>query len=147
MGNMQLAVAQAGGRVVESNLAKERDGSTRGTLSFEVPVDKAQGLIDQAKKEGTIRAAQSNKNLQVPSGALAKARIELSLVTPDTIVEPGTGPLASIRNALSTSVRALLWSLQVVVIGLCTVLPFAVILWGAWRLVKRRKNSSLGAAA
>ncbi len=144
MAKLQLAVSQAGGRVVESNLSKEGNGATHGTFSFEVPLDKAQALIDEAKQQGTIRAAQSSKNLQASAGPLAKARVELSLITPDTIVEPGTGPLATIRNGLATSVKALLWSLELVVIGLCAVLPFGLVLWGGWKFIKRRTKASVG---
>ena len=141
MAKLQLAVSQAGGRVIESNLSKEGNGATHGTFSFEAPLDKSQALIDEAKQQGTVRAAQSSKNLQASVGTLAKARVELLLVTPDTIVEPGTGPWATIRNGLATSVKALLWSLELVVIGLCTVLPFGLVLWGGWKFIKRRTKS------
>lgn len=145
MAELQAVVNDAGGRILESNLNKDRDGSTRGTLSFEVALDKAAGLIGKAKGAGPVRAAQSSKNLQVPAGALAKAKVDLALISPDSIVDAGTGPLATIRNGLATSVRALLWSLQLVVIGFCTVVPFAMILWAIWKLIKRRKSASVQA--
>ncbi len=142
MKELQDAVQQAGGRIVESNLSKERDGGTRGTLTFEAPLDKAPALVDQARKEGTVRVQQASKNLQVPAGTHAKSQVALSLVTPDTLVEPGTGPLASIRDALATSAKALLLSLRLIVVGLCTVVPFVLIVWGGWKLIKRRKSTS-----
>lgn len=136
--NLQLAAQDAGGRVTDSNLSKEHDGTTTGQLTVEVPLAKSQQVIDQAKKLGTVRAVQANRNQQVPAGALAKAKIVATFTTAEAIVEPGHGVFATIRNGLSTSVAGLLWSLQLIVIGLCFVLPWLAILWGGWRLLKRR---------
>ncbi len=145
--NLQLAAQDAGGRVTDSNLSKEHDGTTTGQLTVEVPLAKSQQVIDQAKKLGTVRAVQATRNQQVPAGSLAKAKIVATFTTADAIVEPGHGVLATIRNGLSTSVAGLLWSLQLIVIGLCFVLPWIAILWGGWRLLKRRSSSASGTGA
>jgi hypothetical protein len=34
-----------------------------------------------------------------------------------------------------------MWSLQLIVIGLCFVIPWLLILWGGWRLLKRRAKA------
>lgn len=142
---MQQAAADAGGRVTEQNMSRERDGSSTGKIAVEVPLDKAAGVVDQAKKLGAVRAVSAAKNQQVPAGALARARIDLTFGTADTIVEPGRGVWATIRNGLSTSVSGLLWSLQLIVIGLCFVLPWALVVWAGWKLVKRRKPAPVTA--
>jgi hypothetical protein len=76
----------------------------------------------------------------VPAGKLAKARIDLTLGTADTLVEPGKGLWATLRNGLATSVTGLLWSLQIIVVGLCFVLPWALVIAVVWKLSRRRKS-------
>ena len=47
-------------------------------------------------------------------------------------------PLGS--GKLATSIAGLAWSVQLIVIGLCFVLPWALILWAGWRWLKRRHS-------
>jgi TRAP-type C4-dicarboxylate transport system permease small subunit len=35
-----------------------------------------------------------------------------------------------------------MWSLQILVVGLCFVVPWALLLWGGWRLVKRTRRAT-----
>jgi hypothetical protein len=56
----------------------------------------------------------------------------------DAIVTPDSGIWASIRQGLSTSVAGLMWSLRLIVIGVCFVLPWVLVLVIIWRFIKRR---------
>jgi autotransporter-associated beta strand protein len=147
LAKLQLAAQQAGGRIVDSNLSREINGQASGKLAVDVPAGQANAVIDQARQLGSVRAVRASQNPQVPGGSLSRARIEVTLVTPDTLVEPGTGVWATIRNGLATSVTGLLWSLRLIVIGLCFVLPWVLILAIGWRLVRRRNKSAAPATA
>ena len=79
---------------------------------------------------------------------MARARIELTLASPDVLVTPERGAKASLRNGLSTSLAGLAWSLQLIVIGLCLIGPWLLLIlliWFAVRLVRwlRRKTTPI----
>ena len=78
----------------------------------------------------------------MPAGPLAKARVEVTFGNAEAIVAPDRGIGASIRRGLSTSALGLMWSLQLIVIGLCFVLPWVAVLWVGWRLVKGRRKGT-----
>ena len=47
---------------------------------------------------------------------------------------------ASIKKGLSVSMLALSWSLTLVMIGLCFVVPIGAIAWGVWKVARRGKK-------
>src|SRR5262249_3840976 len=135
MQNLSNAVTAASGRTLETLLTQDESNKTVGRLVVEVPVDKADALVDLAKQQGKVRVAESSRNAQVPEGPLARARLNVTIGTGESIVAAERGLWASIRDGLSTSVRGLLLSLQVIIIGLCLIAPWALILWGGWKLL------------
>ncbi|MEO6436567.1 MAG: DUF4349 domain-containing protein, partial [Tepidisphaeraceae bacterium] len=138
MADLQATAQTAGGRTVESNLSKDRDGRSQAKVVVEVPLDQAAEVVRHAKDLGTVRAIDADKNLKVPAGALSRARIEVIFGNADAIVAPAHGLWASIRSGFATSLAGLAWSVQLIVIGLCFVLPWALILWAGWKWMKRR---------
>ena len=58
-----------------------------------------------------------------------RGRIELTLATPDAIVSGERSLWSSIRSGLATSISGLMWSLQIIIVGLCFVVPWVLILW------------------
>ncbi len=141
MADVQATAAGDSARIVESNLSKARAGRTIGHLVLEVPLERAGQLTEHVRKLGTVRVFDTSRNEQAPEGKLAKARIEITLGNAEAIVAPGQGVWASVRQALATSATGLLWSLQVVIIGLCFVLPWVAVLWGGWKLVRRGRKT------
>ena len=77
---------------------------------------------------------QSTKNPQVPDGDLAIARLEVTLSNVELIVPPGGSFLEQIRNGLATSFRVLSLSLYFLVVGICALGPWAILLYGVYRL-------------
>ena len=142
MGSLQATAASVGGRVVESNLSKDREGRSQAKVVVEVPLEKAGEMVRSARDLGAVRAIEANKNLQVPSGPLSRARIDVIFGNAEAIVAPERGLWASIRRGLSTSLAGLAWSVQLIVIGLCFVLPWVLILWAVWKLIKRRTRAT-----
>jgi hypothetical protein len=140
-GDLQATAASLGGRVVDSSLSKDRDGRSQAKVAVEVPLDKGGELVAHAKGLGAVRALDAGKNLQVPPGALARARVEVTFGNAEAIVAPDRGIVASLRRGLATSMTGLMWSLQLIVIGLCFVLPWVVVAWLIWRAIKRRRTA------
>jgi glycine cleavage system regulatory protein len=142
MGDIQSAAQDAGGRTIDSNLSKQRDGRTVGKIVVDVPLAKSQEIVSKARGEGAVRVVESSKNAQVPAGKLARARVDITFGTADTLVEPGRGLWATIRSGLATSVTGLLWSVQVIVVGLCFVLPWALVIAVVWKMWRGRRRTS-----
>jgi hypothetical protein len=106
---------------------------------IDVPLDQAAVVVDRVKHEGEVRVVQSTKNPQASEGKLAKARLDITIGSPEAIVSGDRGLWSTVRAGLTTSVTVLLWSLQLIVTGVCLIAPFAAIIWGGWWVVKRRK--------
>ncbi|WP_428940811.1 DUF4349 domain-containing protein [Fontivita pretiosa] len=138
--SINSAIGATGGRVLESSISQDGGGRTVARLSVEVPLGKADQLVDVARKSGRVRTAESSRNAQVPDGPLARARLNLTIGSGESIVPAERGFWQSIREGLATSVKGLLWSLQLIVIGLCLVGPWALLIWGGWRLAARTRR-------
>jgi hypothetical protein len=142
MASLQAAASEVGGRVVVSNLQKDRDGRGVARVAVDVPLDKAGEIVRRARELGVVRAIDASKDLQVPPGALARARVDLTFANADTLVAPERGVFASIRRGLSTSLAGLMRSLELIIIGVCFVLPWALVVYALWRLIKRRRPTT-----
>jgi hypothetical protein len=89
---------------------------------------------------------QSVRNPQVPDSDLAIARLDVTLSNADLIVPSDEGIWAQIRKGLRTSFIALSWSLVVVTIGLCFVLPWAVVGLGSYVIIRRMRRKPVAVA-
>jgi Domain of unknown function (DUF4349)/Putative zinc-finger len=139
-------VRDSQGQVVTADVAHERNGQVTARLVFDVPLGSASGLVEKFKDAGTIRVQQTSRNPQAPEGALAIARLDVTLSNPGLIVPRDDGVWAKVRDSLRFSFTALLWSLMFVIIGVCVVLPWAVIVYLAWRVVVRLRRRAAGTA-
>jgi glycine cleavage system regulatory protein len=139
-------VAEAKGRVLQSQVSHERDGRVTAKLTFDVPLAAAAGLVERFKAAGTVRAQQSSRNPQVPESDLAVARLDVTLSNADLIVPSDEGLWPQIRTGLKTSFVAISWSLTVVIVGVCFVLPWAVVIYAGYLLVQRLRRGPASAA-
>jgi hypothetical protein len=134
------AMAVAGrGRVTGSQMADDH-GKGVARVSLDVPLTSGPDLVRQLRSMGTVRGIDSNRNPQAAAGTLAHAVVQVEFVTADAIVADTGGPWASVKHGLATSVTGLMWSLQWIVVGLCLIVPWAVIAWVGWKLWKRRSR-------
>ena len=133
-------VHESQGRVIESNVAHERNGRVTAKLVYDVPLTSASSLAERFRNAGVVRVQQAARNAQVPEGPLATARLDVTLSNADLIVPSDDGLWMQIRKGLSTSFVALSWSLMVVVVGICFVLPWAVIGYFVYRMVVRLRR-------
>lgn len=142
LNQITAAVEAASGRVADSGVSKDASGQSTARARIEVPLAKAGAVIDAIRAQGKVREIQSSKNMQAPDGPLARATIDLTLTSGEQIVGADHGLWATIRNGLATSVSGLLWSLQLIIIGLCLVAPWVLLIWAGWKIVRRRKQAT-----
>ena len=102
-----------------------------------MPLTAAPGLVAKFKSAGTVRVQQSSRDPQAPDGKYATARLDVTLSNTDLIVAKDDGLWPQVRRGLSVSVAVLLMSVTWVVFGLCVVLPWALVAYGGYRLVRR----------
>ena len=136
-----------GGRVVDSTLSREQSGRVIAKVVADVPLGKSVEMLRRTRDQGRVQFRRDAREESVPPGTLARARVDVTLANEELIVEGGRGIGATIREGLRTSVAGLLWSLQLIVVGLFLVAPWALIVYAAWRLVRRSKKRDAGPAA
>jgi hypothetical protein len=133
---------QHNGRTVEANISRERRGQVTGKLIYDVPMAEVRELLDALKSAGIVRVQQSVKHPEVPDSPLAVARLDVTLSNAELIVPSDDGVGPSVRRGLSDSVAVLSWSLRILILGLCVLLPWALIIWVIYRLVVRLRRRS-----
>jgi hypothetical protein len=130
-------VAEAQGRTVEATVAHERSGRVTGRLVYDVPLSAAPGLVEMFKGRGTVRVQQATRNPQAAEGKLALARLDVTLSNAELIVPHDDGLWPQVRKGLSYSMTVLSWSVTWLIFGLCVLLPWALVGYGGYRLVRR----------
>ena len=76
----------------------------------------------------------------MPAGHLSRYRVDVTFGNEELIVAGDGGLGTRIREGLRTSVAGLLWSVQLIVIGLVLVAPWALIVWLVWRVVRKGRS-------
>jgi Domain of unknown function (DUF4349)/Putative zinc-finger len=142
MGVFAAHVSEAKGRVVESSEARERNGKITAKLMYDVPLSAEASVVDKLKSAGVVRVQQVARNAQAPDGPLAVARIEVTLANGDLLVPADDGLWAQTRKGLSLSLTVLLWSVSWLIVGLCVVVPWALIAYGGYRIVRRLRPAT-----
>jgi hypothetical protein len=135
-------VAEVKGRQLSAESTRDPSGKVTAKLTYEVPLAAA-GLVDRFKSAGTVRTHHSARDPQAPAGKYATARFDVTLVSGEQIVAEGNGLWPQIRRGLSYSMTILLMSVTWVVFGLCVVLPWGLVGYGGYRLVRRLSRRPL----
>jgi Domain of unknown function (DUF4349)/Putative zinc-finger len=131
------AVTETQGRVAQSQVTHERSGRVTGHLIYDVPLSAAPGLIARFKEAGTIRVHETTRNPQAAEGKLALARLDVTLSNAELIVPRDDGLWPQVRKGLAYSVTVLSLSVTWLIFGLCVLLPWALVGYGGYRLVRR----------
>src|SRR5262249_53521256 len=137
------------GRIVDSHIAHRSNGTIVAKQVFDVPLAAAPGLLEKFKGTGTVRVEEAARNPQVPETALATARLDVTVSNDKLVVPSDAGLWPQVRKGLSNSLLVIFWSLSWVIFGLLVVLPWALLLYGFYRLIMRlrRKGQSPVTAA
>ena len=133
------------GRIVDSRHSRNASGRRESLLTIDVPLREATAIVDRIKSLGTVLDHVTAKNAGVPNNDLALARLEVT-ITNEVLVAHDSGPWANIKRGLAISLQAASWSLMLIMIGLCFVLPILLIGWGAFRLHRRFRTKPAPAA-
>ncbi len=136
---VQAIVMQVGGRIVGNNVQSNPGGVSSAALSIELPLDKSAEAIAAVRSAGKVLSVATQQNPTAPSGPAAKCRLDISFTTAGPITGETGGLMANLRNGFSLSAKGLVYSAQLVVIGLCFVLPWVLIIYIVSKLWKRRK--------
>ncbi len=128
-----------GAKAVERQISKQQNGRIAAHAVIDVPLTSAPAILDSLRNLGTVRVVESSKNPQVPEGPLARARFDVTLGNAAPIVSPEDGVGARLHQGLQTSLNGLTFSLMLIVIGVCLVGPFALVIWGGWKFLRRGK--------
>jgi hypothetical protein len=139
--SIQNDATSLGGRIVDSSSSKDANSQT-ARLVIEVPLSHAADVLGKTHQLGIVRTNQQSTNAQAPSGELGREHLELTLSSGQALVADDQGIFASLRHGFAISFAGLMWSLQLIVIGLCFVLPWVLLIWGVMRLMKRRKGTN-----
>lgn len=132
--DLTKAIDNAAGRIVDSTQSTAGNGQVSSHIIIDVPLSKAGEIRQQIKALGDVKEIESSKNPNNPAGDIARAQFDVTLTSPDV----NQGMWAAVKRGWGTSITGLLWSLQLVVIGLFLIAPVALVLWGAWKLLRRK---------
>jgi hypothetical protein len=141
-------VGERKGRIVSSNLARQRSGQIIGKLVCDVPLRTFEAVVKEMESKGNVRVAEASRNPQVPDSDLAIARIDVTVANSPQIIRDDEGIAAKLREGLGTSFTIVTWSIMLIFIGLCAVIPWALIALAVMKIVKvARKRKQAQASA
>ncbi|HYE97737.1 MAG TPA: DUF4349 domain-containing protein, partial [Planctomycetota bacterium] len=137
---LEAAAVELKGRVLDRTDARDSaTGRQTTTVLLEVPLGASPGVLQRIKDLGlSIRSREAHKNPQVPEGDLARAQMSIT-VSNDLLLAPDSGPWTNIKRGLAVSLTAGSYALMLIMIGVCFILPLALLVWGGIRVYRRIK--------
>jgi hypothetical protein len=130
------------GFVTPAERTYERNGKVSAVLKCDVPLSGAAEVLRKFRGAGMVRDQKTATNAQVPENGLSTAKIEVKLNGAGPLVPSDEALLPQVERSLSFSLRILIWSLMLVVGGVAVILPWALVAWGIYRLVRRYRQSA-----
>ncbi len=137
---LHAILADVKGRIKDARHTSSPGGQKISKATVDVPFKQVRAVEERIKRLGHTMVSDSRPNPAVPDSEMSVARFEVTLSN-DLIVPTDSAPWASIKKGFSVSALALSWSLTLVMIGLCFVLPLALIAWGGWKVTKMAKGA------
>lgn len=128
------------GTVAAAQMNQEQSGRVTALLLFDVPLSAKDELVRKFKGVGVVRVQQSVRNPQVPDSKLATAHLDVTLTSGLPIVPSDEGLWPQVRTSLAYSFRLLSWSLMFIILGLSVVLPWALLVYGVVKLIRRLRG-------
>jgi hypothetical protein len=137
------------GRVIDSNIDRHENGQVLGVLKFEVPYVSEDSLLRQIKGVGTVVSQQAKRDPKVPENELTTAHIIVTLAGVTPIVPSDEGLGSYVRTSLYMSFKVFSVCLMLIILGVSAVLPWALVIWVAYKAYCRfggSRNLQLAAA-
>jgi hypothetical protein len=120
----------------------DSNGQRRAVILFDVPFAAKDELVKLFKSGRTVRVEQTTPNPKVPDNELATAHIDVALTSIGPIVSSDDALGPQLRKSLYYSFRIFSISLSFVLLGILGILPPVLVLFVAYKLVRRwRKNA------
>ncbi|MCI0684666.1 MAG: DUF4349 domain-containing protein [Gemmataceae bacterium] len=135
-------VLAAKGKVIDAATTEDRAGNAIAVRLFDVPLSARDEVVSKLKLVGDIRGQKASQNLQAPDTKLGKVQILVRVTNLTPIVPDDQGLWAQMRTSLGYAFRLLSVSLMFVVVGVFVILPWALVLWVAVKLVRRARGKS-----
>ena len=138
------AASSAGGRQVD-NPQRTDDGAghVTSTIVMDVPLSQSAVILGQIDQKGSRRAREVHTDTTAPDTSLARARIEVTFSNSAATLGGQESMGDYIRHGLLTSLEGLGYSLMWIIIGICLVAPWAIVIWGVWKVIRRSRAKTL----
>jgi hypothetical protein len=139
----QAAAALAGlaneakGRIVDSKLTQHSSGRITARQSVDVPLAALPSVLEKLRSFGAVRGQQLTRVAQAIDSPLALGRIQVDWTNEERIVRQDEGIWTHIRKGLATSFTAISWSVVVLIIGFCFVLPWVIVIYVCYLIYRR----------
>jgi len=145
--NFVSAASSAGGRQVD-NPQRTDDGAghVTSTIVMDVPLSQSATILGQIDQQGSRRGREVHTDTTAPDTSLARARIEVTFSNSAATLGGQESMGDYIRHGLLTSLEGLGYSLMWIIIGICLVAPWAIVIWGVWKVIRRSKSKPSTAA-
>ncbi len=132
-----LALATKGGRVSDSKVEQEENGNAKAEIVIDVPLASQDTILNKVKAVGTLKSMTTHpRNLQVPDNEYAIARVSVHIRGGLPIVPSDESLWSPIRMGLYRAFAIFSYCIMVVIIGLAGVLPWVLLFYGSFRIVK-----------
>ena len=137
------AASSVGGRQVD-NPQRTDDGAghVTSTIVMDVPLSQSAAILSQIDQHGSRRAREVHTDTTAPETSLARARIEVTFSNSAATLGGQESMGDYIRHGLLTSLEGLGYSLMWIIIGICLIAPWALVIWGLWKLVRRSRTKT-----
>lgn len=137
---VEKLAAELHGRIIDSRHTRAAGGRNVSKITLDLPLASARAAADRIKGLGMVRVFDTTRNPQAPEGELSVGRLEVTLMNPQQLLDAESGPWARIKGGLSVGLTALSWSLTLVIVGLCFVVPVGGIVWGGVLVYRKTKS-------
>jgi hypothetical protein len=125
---------------LEFNISHPEGGIANAHAIADVSVEESRNArLAIANLHGVEKDNQVINNNNVPDTKFARERIDVTFTGEVPIVKRDQGVDSAFRAAMTTVSGVLFESIYLIIVGLVFVLPFALILWPIWRIVRRRR--------
>jgi|GEM_PF-2897660 len=128
-------------KVMERSSDTDSNGVTTVKVVLVGPLSEADAQASAARGQGSVLRDTSSQSDEAPAGDVARARLEIQFKSEPSILSGENGLWATIRQGLTTSIRALLAGVYILVIGVLLVAPCALVGWGVRRWMRRRRSA------
>ena len=117
-------------------------GELKGLITCVIPLTAKSDLVQRITEMGSVKKQNFISNPQAPESSQPLAVLAIELTGTPGIVPNDEGLWPQIRTSLYYAFKLLALSLMFIVIGVCVILPWAIVIIVAVKLVRRLRGTS-----